>query len=70
MDTQGLLRKVVVHPAAVHNRVGAKQVVRALPASFPRLERIWADQGYAGALPTWTREQMGIELEVVYPWCR
>ncbi|HET8908031.1 MAG TPA: IS5 family transposase [Ktedonobacterales bacterium] len=70
VDTQGLLLKVVVHPAGVHDRVGAKQVLRTLPDDFPRLERIWADQGYAGALRTWAWEQTGIELEVVYPWWR
>ena len=48
VDTQGLLLTVVVHPAGVHDRVGAKQVLRTLPDDFPRLERIWADQGYAG----------------------
>ena len=26
--------------------------------------------GYAGALRTWTREQTGIEVAVVYPWWR
>lgn len=70
VDTQGLLLKVVVHPAGVHDRVGAKQVLRDLPTEYPRLEHIWADQGYAGALRTWTQEQTGIELEVVYPWWR
>lgn len=70
VDTQGLVLKVVVHPAGVHDRVGAKQVLQRLQLDFPRLERIWADQGYAGALRAWTREQTGIELEIVYPWWR
>jgi putative transposase len=69
-DTQRLLFKVVVHLAGIHDRVGAKMVLRALPTAFPRLERIWADQGYAGALRTWTREHTGGELEVVSPWWR
>jgi putative transposase len=41
-----------------------------LGAAFPPLQLIWADQGYAGALRQWTRDQMGITLEVVYPWWR
>jgi putative transposase len=65
-----LLLKVVVHPAGTHDHVGAKQVLRGLPADFPRMAPIWADQGYAGAVRTWTREQTGIELEIVYPWWR
>ncbi len=70
VDTQGLLLKVVVHPANLHDRVGAKRLLRGLDRVFPRLRHVWADQGYAGVLRTWTREQTGIELEVVYPWWR
>lgn len=70
VDTQGLLLKVVVHPAGLHDRLGAKLVLRALNTLFPRLQHLWADQGYAGVLREWTREQTGIELEVVYPWWR
>ena len=70
VDTQGLLLTVVVHPANLHDRVGAKLVLPGLDRTFPRLRHLWADQGYAGALRTWTREQTGIELEVVYPWWR
>jgi transposase len=32
VDTQGLILKVVVHPAGVHDRVGARQVLQGLPA--------------------------------------
>lgn len=70
VDTLGLLLKVVVHPANLHDRLGAKLVLGALGTRFPRLQRVWADQGYAGALRQWTRQQVGIELEVVYPWWR
>jgi putative transposase len=70
VDTLGLLLKGVVHPASLHDRLGAKLVLSALGASFPRLQLIWADQGYAGALRQGTRQQLGIELEVVYPWWR
>jgi putative transposase len=70
VDTQGLVLKVVVHPAGLHDRVGAKLVRQALHRVFPRLQHLWADQGYAGALRQWTREQTGMELEVFYPWWR
>jgi putative transposase len=70
VDTLGLLLKVVVHPANLHDRLGAKLVLDALSTRFPRLQLIWADQGYAGALRQWTRERLGIELAVVYPWWR
>jgi len=70
VDTLGLLLKVVVHSANLHDRLGAKLVLDALGSNLPRLQHIWADQGYAGALRQWTREHLGIELEVVYPWWR
>jgi len=70
VDTLGLLLKVVVHPASLHDRLGAKLVLSALGTDLPRLQHIWADQGYAGALRQWTREHLDIELEVVYPWWR
>lgn len=73
VDTLGLLLKVVVHPANLHDRLGAKLVLGALGTGLPhlpRLQHIWADQGYAGALRPWTRDHLGIELEVVYPWWR
>ncbi len=70
VDTQGLVLKVVVHPANVQDRLGAKLLLGALGSAFPRLHHVWADQGYAGALGEWSREQLGIELEVVYPWWR
>jgi putative transposase len=70
VDTRGLLLKVVVHPADLHDRVGAKLVLDALNTAFPRLMHIWADQGYAGALRQWVADRLGIELEVVYPWWR
>jgi putative transposase len=61
------LLKVVVHPASLHDRQGAKLVLGALKGGFPRMELIWADQGYAGALHQWTREQVGMTLQMVYP---
>ncbi len=70
VDTEGLLLKVVVHLANLHDRLGAKLVLGALGTAFPRLRQVWADQGYAGALGEWSREQLGINVEVVYPWWR
>ena len=71
VDTLGLLLKVVVHPANLHDRLGAKlALVETLGNAFLRLQHIWADQGYAGALRQWAAERLGIGLEVVYPWWR
>lgn len=55
VDTMGLLLAVVVHAASVQDRDGAKLVMMRIAGRFPRLERIWADGAYAGALIEWVR---------------
>ena len=65
VDTQGLLLDVVVHPADIHDRDGAKLVVSGLSGRFPNLSLIWADGGYAGKLLDWVRKNAGCELEIV-----
>jgi len=44
----GLLLSVVVHPADVQDRDGARQVLRTARRLFPFIERIFADAGYQG----------------------
>jgi len=56
---------VAVHPASVQDRDGAKLLLAPLVGRMPRLERIWADAGYAGRLVEWARAEAGWELEVV-----
>jgi len=40
-------------------------VLEPLIGRLPRLERVWADGGYAGQLVAWVRERAGWELEIV-----
>jgi transposase len=42
------LLNVVVHPADVQDRDGAYELLRRSRASFPFIERIFADAGYQG----------------------
>lgn len=65
VDTLGLVLQVVVHPANIGDREGAKQVLAPVSAAYPRLRQLWADQGYRGALATWIDEQLGLVLELV-----
>jgi putative transposase len=65
-----LVLAVAVHPADLADRTGGRLVLAQLPAQFPHLARIWADQAYAGAFARWVRATLGITLEVVYPWWR
>jgi putative transposase len=67
VDTQGFLRAVVVHAANLQDRQGGKLLLNTLRTSFPRLQRIWADQGDTGGLIPWTAQELGARLEVVYP---
>ncbi len=55
---------LLVHPANVQDRAGAKLLLEPLSGTLPRLERLWADGGYAGQLADWVAEQ-GWTLEIV-----
>lgn len=48
VDTLGLLLSVLVHPASVQHRDGARALLRKARPRFPFIERIIADAGYQG----------------------
>jgi putative transposase len=60
-----LILKVVVHPADIQDRDGAKLVLKKLADQFPRLQKIWADGGYAGKLVDWAKDFGQWVLEIV-----
>ncbi len=64
VDTLGLLIAVVVTAASVQDRDGAKLVFEDARGET-RLEKIWADGGYAGKLVESTRQEFGWDLEIV-----
>jgi putative transposase len=68
VDTLGLLMRVVVTSGNVQDRDGAKLVLEGLAKNeelVKRLELIWADGGYQGALVAWVEETFGWKLEIV-----
>ena len=65
VDTLGLILAVVVHSAGIQDRDGAKAVFAKAQASCPRLEKVWADGGYAGKLVEWVGDNCAWELEIV-----
>jgi putative transposase len=67
VDTFGLLLAVVVHPANIPDREGAKLVFTKakLLGSWPRLERVWADGGYAAKLIAWVSSFCRLVLGIV-----
>ena len=64
VDTLGLLIAVVITVASVQDRDGAR-LVFAAALGETRLEKIWADGGYAGKLVESTRRDFGWDLEIV-----
>jgi transposase len=68
VDVLGLILAVVVHPADVQDRDGAKLVLEKIIGAFRRLRLIWADGGYAGRLIEWVlqlRRRGKVTLEIV-----
>ena len=69
VDTLGLILAVVVHPANIQDRDGARLVRKKLTHAFGWLRLIWVDGGYAGnALAQWLKALLprrGLRLEVV-----
>lgn len=66
VDTLGLLLAIVVTAASVSDPAGARLVAEQLRGRFPRLRRLWADGGYAGAaLAAWMLDIGGWVLEIV-----
>jgi putative transposase len=65
VDTLGLLLKVIVHPANVQDRDGAKLVLAGQRQQLPRLRHLWADQAYTGPILDWIQEQLGWTVEIV-----
>lgn len=66
VDTLGNLLTVVVHPANLQDRDGAQQVLNHLPpATWERLECIWADGGYRGQCVEWVKQTFDVILEIV-----
>jgi putative transposase len=65
VDTLGLLLCVLVHPANIQDRDGAKLLLSKAQGLFPKLRLIWADGGYAGKLIEWVLGMCRWVLEIV-----
>jgi putative transposase len=65
VDTMGLVLMVVVHVANIQDRDGARLLLAKAKGLFPRLQRIWADGGYAGKLIGWVQETCAWVLEII-----
>jgi putative transposase len=55
VDSLGLLLMVWISSAAEQDRSAAKRLIALLVENFKRLQVIWADGGYLGALVQWVK---------------
>jgi len=60
----GLLLAVVVTPASVQDRDGARPLLWRLRTRCRRVQLVWADAGYAGKLTAWAAS-LHLVIEVV-----
>jgi putative transposase len=65
VDTTGLVLKVVVHSADIQDREGVPLLLEPIKGVFPRMKKVWVDQGYTGKGREWIQQEMGWEVEVV-----
>lgn len=64
-DTLGLLLAVHVVSASVQDRDGARHPLLWTRLDHPSVQKIWADQGFAGRLVDWASQTLGREVEIV-----
>jgi transposase len=64
-DCLGLLLAVLVTPASATDRDAAKQLLPALRTKFFRIQLVWADGSYTGALVEWAATALHLVLQVV-----
>ena len=65
VDTLGLLMMVLVSAASLSDTEAALDVGVRLRGRFPRLSKVWADQGYKQTMVDWFRHQVKVLVEVV-----
>ena len=65
VDTLGLVLKVKVHAANITDREGVKLLLAPLQGQYHRIQKLWADMGYRGAVLKWTEDTLGWQVEIV-----
>ena len=66
VDSAGRLLQVLVHPANVPEREGARQLLETLRFPAARLQLLWADAGYSGPdFAQWVKDKHGVTVEIV-----
>lgn len=56
VDCLGLILAVMITPASIQDRDAAKTLTKFLALMYGRLQIIWADGGYLGAMVQWVKQ--------------
>lgn len=56
VDCLGLILFMMITPASVQDRDAARPLIKTLVSLYGRLQIIWADGGYLGALVSWVKQ--------------
>ena len=64
----GLILGVVVHPATIQDRDGARLVFERVRGGLLRRKKILEYGGYAGALVEWVESSLGWVPEIIRRW--
>jgi len=68
VDCLGLILAILITPAGVQDRDAARSLVKFMVTMYGRLQIIWADGGYLGALVQWVKQLRPfgkLKLEIV-----
>ncbi len=65
VDTLGLVLRADVHTADLQERATVPQLLDGADREFPRLRKVWVDQGYTGSGREWIERELGWTVEVV-----
>lgn len=65
MDTMGNLLRVLVHAASESDSVGGIALLALIIGVFPRLAKIWVDQGYKASFVDWVAQHLAAAVEIV-----
>ena len=65
VDTTGNLLRGWVHAADWSDTEGGIELLGTIKGAFPRLEKLWADQGYKQSFVDWVELHLGCSVEIV-----
>nr|WP_027134302.1 transposase [Geminicoccus roseus] len=67
VDASGLILLACIRTASLHDTVGARQMIEAVPmAVLPRLELVWAEGACTGPFAIWLEKERSWRTEVSF----